>query len=128
MCFLKGRQNKHKVSDKDITCYKVMTLLGDDIVSSYYFPRNNSYRIGDTIEPSENVKDTVIDKSDFVNGGVIHSYADYAEAFLESIPLGKVDEDIVIVECVIPAGTSYWKNKYGEYISKKVIIKRVCLY
>lgn len=128
MCFLKSNKNKHKVSDKDITCYKVMTLLGDDIVSPYYYPRNNSYRIGDTIEPSENVKDTVIDKSDFVNGGVIHSYADHTEALVESIPLGKVGEDIVIVECVIPAGTSYWKNKYREYISKKVIIKRVCLY
>ena len=102
-----------------------MTLLGDDIVSSYYYPRNNSYRIGDTIEPSENVKDTVIDETDSVNGGVIHSYADSTEAFLESIPLGKLGKDIVIVECVIPAGTSYWKNKDREYISKKVVIKNI---
>lgn len=105
-----------------------MTLLGTDTVSSYYYPLGGVYTPGDTIEPSENVKDTVIDKSDFVNGGVIHSYADYTEAFLESIPLGKLGEDTVIVECVIPAGTSYWKNKYREYISKKVIIKRLCLY
>lgn len=128
MCFLKGRQNKHKVSDKDITCYKVMTLLGTDTVSSYYFPLGGVYTPGDTIVPSKDISEEKIDKTDFVNDGVIHSYTCYTEAFLESIPLGKLGEDIVIVECVIPAGTSYWKNKYREYISKKVIIKRVCLY
>ena len=125
MCFLKSRRNKHKVSDKDIICYKVMTLLGTDTVSSYHFPLGGVYTPGDTIAPSKDIPDEEIDKTDFVDGGVIHSYTDYTEAVLEAIPLGRLGRDIVIVGCMIPAGTSYWKNKYREYISKKVVIKSI---
>jgi hypothetical protein len=102
-----------------------MTLLGTDTVSSYYYPLGGVYTPGDTITPTKDIPEEKIDKTDFVDGGVIHSYACYTEAFLESIPLGRLCEDTVIVECVIPAGTSYWKNKYREYISKKVVIKAI---
>lgn len=128
MCFTKSTQNTHKKSDVDVDCYKLMYLgFYSGKLKSLFYCSNAAYSPGDRMSPEMVIADEIIDRSDVVNGGVIHSYTslitarDAKRGLLSTYP----HINVTIVRCTIPAGTSYWRNSRGEIISKKLVIKEI---
>ena len=128
MCFLKSERTKHKKSDIDIDCYKLMYLgFYSGKLRSLFHCSNEDYSAGDTMIPLIEVPDETIDKSHVVNGGVIYSYTSLMTARKATLRLLSTYPHIsvTIVRCTIPAGTSYWRNGQGEIISKQLVIKEI---
>lgn len=128
MCFLKSERTKHKKSDIDIDCYKLMYLgFYSGKLRSLFHCSNEDYSAGDTMIPLIEVPDETIDKSHVVNGGVIYSYTSLITARKATLRLLSTYPHIsvTIVRCTIPAGTSYWRNGQGEIISKQLVIKEI---
>lgn len=128
MCFLKSERTKHKKSDIDIDCYKLMYLgFYSGKLRSLFHCSNEDYSAGDTMIPLIEVPDETIDKANVINGGVIYSYTSLIRArdailvLLSTYP----HINVSIVRCTIPAGTSYWRNSRGEIISKQLVIKEI---
>ena len=128
MCFLKSERTKHKKSDTDFDCYKLMYLgFYSGKLRPLFHCSNEDYSVGDTMIPLLEVADETIDKSHVVNGGVIYSYTslitarDAKRGLLSTYP----HINVTIVRCTIPAGTSYWRNCQGEIISKKLVVKEI---
>ena len=147
MCFVKERCNwRHHVADTDLTCYKVLTKnLDNNKLYSYYF--NFPYEIGQ--EYSQTLSESYLYcldslETDYIERGVFHSYTPVENNNGVSYPYIVVNEvrsfnyrkkcgsrelrnkDICIVECIIPKGSIYWVNRYGnEYCSDRIKLIRV---
>ena len=136
MCVFKSNKDKmgHRIAEKNITCYKVML--------NYYYPGNvNAYKSlvysgkpyfnGDEMMPDKEKTVAQLDKTKYVRGGVIYSYATRGTAYEACMSYNRIVpplyQNAVIVKCVIPKGTSYWvSNDDQTYISMKLkIIGRV---
>lgn len=130
MCFYKNTgycaNLRHKDAKKDIECYKVMQSYEDNTLSSLVFHTTDFYNVGGTMEAEQHSMD-LLDALYMLEKGVIHSYADIELAYelLWRIIRNDSYSNPCVVKCVIPKGTPYWKNRYGEYASTKIIIKEV---
>jgi hypothetical protein len=81
------------------------------------------YKVGDTIKPNDKIRVSYLDKELVLTNGVIHSYT--REQINKLVAGKRINNDVAVIQCIIPAGTAYWKNRLGEYASKKVIIQEV---
>lgn len=131
MCFVNNMHDYH-IATEPITCYKLMTKVGDR-VNSLMFPRSVygagiPYKVGDTITASRTpqrwldcieVRRHEVNANGLLYGEVVHSYADEANIMCE----GAMD-GTVFVRCEIPVGETYWHN-CGQYASFSVVIKEV---
>lgn len=142
MCFYKSSKLfKHSVAGHDIECYKIMYCTKNEdnaTIRPLIFHRELKYEVGDTMYPFIDLDISELDELGVVDGGVIHSY-DLERAESEyyhvcenmthynifSRPLVQDNKYIKLVKCVIPKGTVYWVNLYGEYISKELVIKEI---
>lgn len=133
MCVFKYDKDKvkHKIAEKDITCYKVMLR--------YYYPGNlcgykslvysgKPYFDGDEMIPDEHKTVAQLDKTKYVEGGVIYSYVKQGDAYEVYMAYNHIApplyQNVVMIKCVIPKGTPYWVSDNGKtYISMKLKIK-----
>lgn len=125
MCFIKNYDGardcidyKHKTSEHDIQCYKVLRVENGHLLSvSFQFP----YEIGKTYE-KEDYDLSLVDGLYVLNGQVFHSYSDKSYAIKDRRTL-LMQSEYVVVSCVIPAGTPFWHNsRWNEYASMKIKI------
>lgn len=128
MCFVKDsvrrKKRVHRVSDKDITCYKLVYGASDG--QNFTSPvMGFVYTIGETYT-NTGIPLYELDEMPNLLGGVFHSYSkvDTADIFYLTL---KGDAmcglGCSILECVIPAGTPYWYSaKYNEYASTAIKI------
>ena len=131
MCFFKSVRTKHKTANVDTVCYKLMSrgsFYGGNL-NSIFYPSIDGYSVGDKMIPVIPIPDDEIDGCRGIDGGVIYSYISLKSAVAARIRLitfrPEKSGSIVIVRCVIPAGTSYWRNNHREIISKKLVIKEI---
>lgn len=132
MCLF--RRGLCKIAKKDIIVYKVVK---SDLKSQYY---NFQYEIGKTyskkwdkdfIDYCENHLD--------IGGNSFHSslskdtavwlYGDDKEVIIENgkeFNISKLSESQVLLKCIIPVGSKYFKGTFDEIASEQIIIKEIC--
>lgn len=132
MCLF--RRGLCKIADKDTIVYKVVK---SDLKSQYY---NFQYEIGKTyskkwdkdfIDYCENHLD--------IGGNSFHSslskdtavwlYGDDKEVIIENgkeFNISKLSESQVLLKCIIPIGSKYFKGTFDEIASEQIIIKEIC--
>ena len=126
MCFYKDpNQLVHNVAEQDTICYKVYwrDMREPSVFHPLFCHCGMKYKVGDTVEPNVLIKVSELDEAPSLTKGVIHSYT--SEKINKDFAGKRVDNDLVIAKCIIPAGTAYWKNKSGEYASTKIIIQEI---
>lgn len=126
MCFFKDpEQPTHNVAKEDLICYKIYLkdMRDSSIFHPMLFHNRMKYKVGDTIKPNDKIRVSYLDKELVLTNGVIHSYT--REQINKLVAGKRINNDVAVIQCIIPAGTAYWKNRLGEYASKKVIIQEV---
>ena len=129
MCLVTN-QSQSKIASKDITCYKVLLKLENEISNTVFyvspvrhftyfsnrtdlnnkvFKAEKAYWLENS--PGDDLKQTYIDNEPVsyeLNSGFFHMYKDYDSAVkaIKSSPL----EPYVIFECVIPKGSHYYEG------------------
>ena len=132
MCLF--RRGLCKIADKNMIVYKV---VNSNLTSQYY---NFQYEVG-KIYSKKWDKDFVdyCEHHDTIGGNSFHSslskddaiwlYGEDAETVIENgteLKISKLSESQIILKCVIPAGTKYFKGTFSEIASEKIIIKEIC--
>ena len=117
MCLV--TKNPEQTAKEDITCYKVVFLEGNKLLSLYYgfeYILNNLYTTGISYTHDLIEKDYICIERAF------HSYTslDHALRFLQEPALS----DAVIVKCIIPKGAKFYQD-YECFASSQIIIKQI---
>lgn len=132
MCLF--RRGLCKIADKDMIVYKV---VNSNLKSQYY---NFQYEIGKTynkkwdknfIDYCERHLDIGGNSfhSNLSKDDAIHLYGDDTETIIENdneLIKSKLSESQILLKCIIPAGTKYFKGTFNEIASEKIIIKEIC--
>lgn len=131
MCLF--RQGKLRVADVDIISYKV---VDSNLKSQYY---NFQYEVGKTYNKVWS-KDFVkyCEEEDTIGGNAFHSSLDKNSAVwlygenshydpIDGHQIPQLGTGQILLKCVIPAGTIYFKGNFSEIASEKIIIKEICV-
>lgn len=126
MCLFKEKQH-YSVADEDIICFKVVRQyieLGPD----KYFSSERGFRycVGETYT-EDSVPLSVLNSLYELEGGVFHSFITMYRGYVGNLVTLNRTEFIgyrrVILKCVIPAGTPYWKSdNVNAYASTSIKI------
>ena len=130
MCLF--RQGKFQIADKDIVSYKV---VNSNLKSQYY---NFQYEIGKTYNKKWD-KDFIkhCEEEDTIGGNAFHSSLDkdsatwlYGEAShydpIDGHQIHLLGTGQILLKCIIPAGTKYFKGSFSEIVSEQIIIQEIC--
>ena len=132
MC-LQCKDNKFKIADKDIVCYKYVEYSNDTYHTPYkYVSIDNEIIEGK--KPFCAKGKTEIHKEDSVftfEGGVIHTFNTLGAAEEVCKSFGDVEYN-AIFKCIIPKGTKYVEGRFGtefalvdSYASKEIIFNEL---
>lgn len=118
MCLYKG-DNKHKIAQKDIVCYKLFER-SKYRCATYY--QGCSIYVGIPIVSSRVVAPEEMDKQSFLSDEVVHAFQsdDLNEYFIEEVKSitrfnnkyasSELTKDVALMKCIIPKGTIYYEN------------------
>lgn len=117
MCLVTN--NPEQTAKEDITCYKVVFLEGNKILSLYQcfeYILNNLYTT--VISYTRDV----VEEDYICIERAFHSYTslDYAMRFLQAHAI----YGAAVVKCIIPKGTKFYQD-YECYASNQIIIKQI---
>lgn len=144
MCLV-TEQLKSKIASEDITCYKVLLKLENEISNTVFyvspvrhftyfsnrtdlnnkvFKAEKAYGLEDS--HGDDLKQIYIDNEPVsyeLNSGFFHMYKDYDSAVkaIKSSPL----ESYVIFECVIPKGSRYYEGVTSIYLLPSIASDRL---
>ena len=113
MCLYKEKQN-HSVADEDIICFKVVRQY-KELGPGQYFSHERGFRycVGETYT-EDSVPLSVLDSLYELEGGVFHSFITMYRGYVGNLvalnQIRLIDYRRIILKCVIPAGTPYWKS------------------
>ena len=141
MCW-RSKNAVKQVAKEDIKTFKVGMKMGDNYFKSYYF--THLYKPLQKYETEMCVLDTKEDGFAITHG--FHSYdPEFCKISLGKIVIGKcwdvfyVNKEtmkllnwytdflckLLVAECIIPKGTTYYENEHGEIVSEAIIIKQL---
>ena len=144
MCLV-TKQSKSKIASKDITCYKVLLKLENEISNTVFYVSpvrhftyfsnridldNKVFKAEKTYwlenSPDDDLKQTYIDNEPVsyeLNSGFFHMYKDYDSAVkaVKNAPL----ESYVIFECVIPKDSRYYEGVTSIYLLPSIASDRL---
>lgn len=117
MCLVTN--NPEQIAKEDITCYKVVFLEGNKLLSFYYgfeYILNNLYKTVISYTRDLIEKDYICIERAF------HSYTslNHAMKFLQV----RAIYDIAVVKCIIPKGAKFYQD-YECFASNQIIIKQI---
>lgn len=133
MCLF--RRGLCKIADKDIIVYKV---VNSNLKSLYY---NFQYEIGKSYSKKWD-KDFIdyCEHHDTIGGNSFHSslskddavwlYGGDAEIVIENgteLKISKLSESQIILKCIVPTGTKYFRGTFNEIASEKIVIEEICV-
>lgn len=128
MCWITKEKAVKMVADKDIKCFKIVRK---NFRSVFFYKQYILYKTETDFieEPQEYMSFTKI------NHG-IHSYGYECDVFLyekyyigvgarkneSDLELFEVEDigESIVLDCIIPKGSSYYKNEYGLYVSDAI--------
>ena len=117
--------DKPRIAKENIICYKWYGMLNFVYVSPYRgkpMPDSNIVTYSDLSEPEILHLFTTIPKYTIEKG--FHSFVNYIDAERDS----HHNRDAIIVSCVIPKGSRYYKGVFGgmeSYCSEAIIIEKL---
>lgn len=131
MCLF--RQGKLRIADEDIVSYKV---VNSNLKSQYY---NFQYEVGKTynkVWSEDFIKHCK--ETDTIGGNVFYSSLDKDDAtwlygedshydLVDGHQVPKLGVGQILLKCIIPAGTKYFRGSFTEIASEKIIIKEICV-
>ena len=121
MC-LYTTQREPAVADKDITCYKfVLKIRGIRPHQFISYFRSFRYEIGgEYITNNFQLKPDIMHSCPREINRGFHSYSKFYDALKEANSKSQMlSYEYVLLKCVIPAGTRYWKGSdYSETTSE----------
>lgn len=121
MCFYKTKQSKVLIAKRDIVVYKIGSYAEGNFFNSFFY-QEFEY-------PVNQIVFTKVKFTDIINCG-FHSYINcelvsfYNNVNLYSCVkfiLGASLPTVYLGEFIIPKGTTYCLNKYGEVVSDKLM-------
>jgi len=131
MCWV-SKTLKKRIATKDIKTFKVGDVIDDQLKSYYqdfFYDFNLLYSTNvepDYIHPyfhyilngfhSYNFKKCKYFKDKFTNMLSVKS---------SRIVIDKYYSSASVVECIVPKGTEYYENEYGEIVSNQIIINKI---
>lgn len=138
MCW-EGNKNKKNIANNDILCYKILkrTENSSELMSEYFtfvyelkklyktqICTRRSWIDDDKISIHEGFhsysKDVVIKLHNYKSNATVSVFSGYrlfSHDFINCEP--------VLVECIIPKGSIYYKNGSNEIVSNQIIINRI---
>lgn len=119
MCLITNDLIKYK-ANKNITCYKIVKLRSNKVISYYY---NFKYTLNKLYESEIVTADSFTVDSIYVTTA-FHSYKSLRYV-LNTLHTGLWNEsnDVVAI-CIIPKGANYYQNK-DTFASDQLIIKQI---
>lgn len=147
MCLVTN-QSQSKIASKDITCYKVLLKLENEISNTVFyvspvrhfiyfsnrtdlnnkvFKAEKAYGLENS--PDDDLEPTYIDNEPVsyeLNSGFFHMYKDYdsaVKAIKRLVPREK--ESYAIFECVIPKGSRYYEGVTSIYLLPSIASDRL---
>ena len=149
MCWT-GHSKHKKIATEDICCKKIISTSEDKMLRAW-FRRNHVYHIGETYTAKINPLPSTVGETrliirnglhcydnkvgitsvDMNNGEapylvvsrLFHGLRDFYHPFLER--MGAVEVRPVIVECIIPKGTVFYENQWGDIVSETLKIIKI---
>ena len=134
MCWISKTPAILKIASEDIKVFKIIEKFENNIISAY---KGFRYKIGQLYETEIRLTETF--SSAFIQQG-FHSYSNecrlerdctYLEqpAFRIMFKGSRLDGFSKVsyykVNCIIPKGSQYYENEFGEIVSNKIIIKEI---
>jgi hypothetical protein len=123
MCLNIKKEQKPIIATEDIACYKFLRESDGILITPY---QHTHVKIGETYS-SNLVAEYFEDLTDAEVSYVLHSY-ERMKSIDTAVYLSSTAYDIKVVECVIPAGSSYYvgtHNGVNSYASDKLFYKRI---
>lgn len=140
----KSDLNRHIAKD-NIPVTKFVAVFGNDDIFSYY--NDFAYKIGEVYNTKlgkPHLSDTYWGEMNVINHG-FHSYSvkvkirkrdsqllnailnsRYADGFLKTFKHpNRGIGNMAVADCIIPKGSAYYLNSYGEYVSDSIKIINV---
>lgn len=122
-----------KIADKDIIVYKV---INSNFKSQYY---NFQYKIGKTYNKKWD-KDFIdyCEHHGTIGGNSFHSNLSKEDATwlygedshydpINGHKIPKLGTEQILLKCIIPAGTKYFRGSFSEIASEQIIIEEICV-
>lgn len=137
MCFISDVNGQVKIAKKNIHCYKIVALIDGKICGWYKrfeYSKGKEYKIASLKPKTLESKGVIqIDKG-------FHSFSSektHPKVLLATAVYGRVSVDcvfgrcldaypnmstrsVVRMDCIIPKGSEYCENRYGEIVSNRV--------
>ena len=145
MCLI-TKQSQSKIASKDITCYKVLLKLENEINNTVFYVspvrhftyfsnrtdlNNKVFKAEKTYglenSPDDDLEPSCIDDDTYkLNSGFFHMYKDYDSAVkvIKNSPPGE-RESSLIFECVIPKGSHYYEGFTSTYLLPSIASDRL---
>lgn len=133
MCLF--RQGKLQIADVNIISYKV---VNSNLKSQYY---DFQYEIGKTYSKKWD-KDFIdyCEHYDTIGGNVFHSnlskddavwlYGEDSEIVIansKECRISKLSDSQILLKCIVPAGTKYFRGTFSEIVSEQIIVEEICV-
>ena len=116
-------ERKERHATEDIKCYKVATRWGENTVMSYH--QAFKYILKQLYTTTINIKLESVVYGQYIVEEGFHSFTTYDEAYDYWL---KTKDCCDVIECVIPAGSTYYIGRYGyyhSYVSNQIRLEKI---
>jgi hypothetical protein len=117
MCLLIDNDIKPTVAENDIKCYKVVIIKTEDNIKYLTYYREVEVELGETYYSKFTFTKSFIYITKLKLEEGLHSFKSLNDAkyFNQNRTL---DEDRIIIECIIPKGAEYYEGDFYHYDKK----------
>lgn len=136
MCWFGERNAVLKIAEEDINVFKIAIKSENTIISAY---KGFQYKIEQLYETEINLEKgytfasidkgfhSYSNKCRLIKGCSHFGYSAFRIMFKTRLldSFGRHAVPYCRVDCIIPKGSQYYENEYGEIVSNKIILKKV---
>ena len=126
MCLITFENSK--IAEEDIICYKILVKRGDTYITPFTETDVTDYVVNNKVW-NDSVSEDIITriflsippKKYYVIGrGFIHTYKRSYSYIADRLQKYLSEGEVVILKCIIPAGTVYFEGNDDDYCSKSL--------
>lgn len=123
MCWSSKYNPLKRIALHPLIVYKIVVYITPLKCHSFFMWANYIYN-QEYIEPSLEIKEHPF-KCEWSIFRGFHSYFHLDKAIEDYNAISANHKNITLVECIIPKGSTYFKNEKDEIVSNKIIIHRI---
>lgn len=130
MCFYTTVESSPLVAHRDMVCYKILDYNMCSWIKGFKYTMNKVYKteLGTLEEEGPNyiyftsLDKKIINKHTYCISSGFHSYQRNTKQLSRAYHIGWLRIPY-IYKCIIPKGSFYYRNQFGEYVSDQIMIK-----